>query len=328
MKLKVYENRQLEIIQTIGTQNENNVEKIELEVPEKYIDWNKKLVFVLENEVYWDFVQDETYLITKAISKNKEVGIYVWLTNNEEDFRSETKTLYFNNNVDAGEQITQEEEAEANRFIAYIEAEKQELEDLINEIQTKLDNGEFNGQDGADGKDGKDGQDGSNGYSPTIRTIETTDGYDLEITDIDGTRTITILNGKDGKNGLNGQDGKDGIDGKDGQDGAKGEKGDPGNPGATGNGIASIVKTNTSGLIDTYTITFTDGTTTSFQVTNGQNGQPGADGRDGTNGVDGQDGYTPIRGTDYWTATDIAAIESYCDDYIDANITQAIGGSY
>lgn len=343
MKLKVYENRQLEIIQEIGTQNENNVELIELEVPEKYIDWNKKLVFVLDNEVYWDFVQDETYLINRAISQHKEVGIYVWLTNNEEDFRSVTKTMQFNSNVDASEQITPEEEAEANRFIAYIEAEKQELDALIDEVQTKLDNGEFNGADGKDGKDGvdgqpgKDGKDGSNGFSPTIRTIETTDGYDIEITDINGTRTITIVNGKDGKNGLNGQDGKDGVDGKDGadgQDGAKGEKGDPGNPGATGNGIASIVKTNTSGLIDTYTITFTDGTTTTFQVTNGQNGQPGAngqDGRDGINGVDGQDGqdgYTPVRGTDYWTSSDIAAIESYCANYIDANITQVLGGSY
>ena len=114
----------------------------------------------------------------------------------------------------------------------------------------------------------------------------------------------------------------------------KEKNGDPGNPGETGNGIANISKTGTSGLIDTYTITFTDGTTTTFQVTNGQNGQPGAngqDGRDGTDGVDGQDGqdgYTPIRGTDYWTNQDIAAIESYCDDYIDANITQVLGGSY
>lgn len=45
-------------------------------------------------------------------------------------------------------------------------------------------------------------------------------------------------------------------------------------------------------------------------------------------GVDGQDGYTPQRGTDYWTSSDISAIESYCDDYIDAHITQAIGGAY
>jgi hypothetical protein len=42
--------------------------------------------------------------------------------------------------------------------------------------------------------------------------------------------------------------------------------------GDTGNGIFSIVKTGTSGLVDTYTITFTDGTTTTFDVTNGQDG--------------------------------------------------------
>ena len=38
--------------------------------------------------------------------------------------------------------------------------------------------------------------------------------------------------------------------------------------GPTGNGIASIEKTGTSGLVDTYTITYTDGNTTTFTVTN------------------------------------------------------------
>ena len=42
--------------------------------------------------------------------------------------------------------------------------------------------------------------------------------------------------------------------------------------GDTGVGISSIAKTGTSGLVDTYTITFTDSTTTTFTVTNGQNG--------------------------------------------------------
>lgn len=36
-----------------------------------------------------------------------------------------------------------------------------------------------------------------------------------------------------------------------------------------GNGIQSIAKTGTSGLVDTYTITYDNGTTTTFQVTNG-----------------------------------------------------------
>lgn len=39
------------------------------------------------------------------------------------------------------------------------------------------------------------------------------------------------------------------------------------------------------------------------------------------NGADGQDGYTPVRGTDYWTAADIAEIKSYVD-------TAILGGAW
>lgn len=42
--------------------------------------------------------------------------------------------------------------------------------------------------------------------------------------------------------------------------------------GADGNGIVSIVKTGTVGLVDTYTITFDDGSTETYDVTNGQSG--------------------------------------------------------
>lgn len=42
--------------------------------------------------------------------------------------------------------------------------------------------------------------------------------------------------------------------------------------GDTGNGISSIVKTSTVGLVDTYTITMTDETTATFTVTNGRDG--------------------------------------------------------
>ena len=48
------------------------------------------------------------------------------------------------------------------------------------------------------------------------------------------------------------------------------EKGNVGPTGPTGNGIASVTKTGTSGLVDTYTITFTNGNTTTFDVTNGK----------------------------------------------------------
>ena len=38
----------------------------------------------------------------------------------------------------------------------------------------------------------------------------------------------------------------------------------------------------------------------------------------------GEDGYTPVKGTDYWTADDKAEIQSY----IDAQIGGALNGSY
>lgn len=54
--------------------------------------------------------------------------------------------------------------------------------------------------------------------------------------------------------------------------GDRGEQGEQGIQGETGNGIASVELTSTSGLVDTYTITFTNGNTTTFNVTNGQDG--------------------------------------------------------
>lgn len=46
-------------------------------------------------------------------------------------------------------------------------------------------------------------------------------------------------------------------------------KGSTGSTGATGNGISSISKTGTSGLVDTYTISYTNGGSDTFTVTNG-----------------------------------------------------------
>lgn len=51
-----------------------------------------------------------------------------------------------------------------------------------------------------------------------------------------------------------------------------------GEPGADGRGIKSIVRTSgngAAGTVDTYTITYTDGTTSTYQVRNGANGKDG-----------------------------------------------------
>ena len=111
------------------------------------------------------------------------------------------------------------------------------------------------------------------------------------------TDTLDVMDGVDGTNGTDGTDGTDGVGissitfkekDADGNNvytvtltntntyditcpiGPQGETGATGATGATGNGIASIAKSGTAGLVDTYTITYTNGQTSTFTVTNGQ----------------------------------------------------------
>ena len=72
-----------------------------------------------------------------------------------------------------------------------------------------------------------------------------------------------------GATGIQGEQGPQGPQGIQGPQGVQGETGPKGDTGATGNGITSITKTGTSGLVDTYTILYTNGTTSTFNVTNG-----------------------------------------------------------
>lgn len=71
-----------------------------------------------------------------------------------------------------------------------------------------------------------------------------------------------------------------------------------------------------------YTFTASDGTTSTFVVKNGSKGAAGAQGatgKQGDQGIQGEPGapgYTPVRGTDYWTAADKAEIKAYVDEAI------------
>ena len=56
--------------------------------------------------------------------------------------------------------------------------------------------------------------------------------------------------------------------------------GETGATGPAGRGISSITKTSTSGLVDTYTINYTSGSPTTFNVTNGAKGDTGPSGKD------------------------------------------------
>ena len=155
MKIVAKKDRKLLLINTGNTQNENKAETIELTVPEEYEDYNKKIVFVTDDGVVWDIIQDNTYKLTKAITKYKQVDFYIWLTKGDVDFRSKTMPLRFYRNEDASDEITPEEISGVNTVVNILEEEitkvdslETELRALITDIQNKLDNGEFDGQDG------------------------------------------------------------------------------------------------------------------------------------------------------------------------------------
>ena len=147
------------------------------------------------------------------------------------------------------------------------------------------------GETGATGPQGPQGLPGAQGETgngiASIAKTSTTDNVDTyTITFTDGTfTTFTVTNGTNGAAGATGETGPQGPQGETGATGPQGPQGLPGAQGETGNGIASIAKTNTADNVDTYTITFTDGTSTTFTVTNGAQGPQGETGPQGPEGV-------------------------------------------
>ena len=140
----------------------------------------------------------------------------------------------------------------------------------------------------------------------TIEDEENGTTFEYTITFLDGTEyTFEVRNGKDGEQGIQGEPGKDGhtpvieigengnwiIDGEDtgisakGLDGVDGIDGEDGKDGVS---IVSIEKTSSEGLIDTYTITYSDNSTSTFTVVNGKQGEQGIQGEPG------RDGHTPV----------------------------------
>lgn len=60
----------------------------------------------------------------------------------------------------------------------------------------------------------------------------------------------------------------------------------------------------------------------------GEKGDTGEQGDQGPKGDKGDPGYTPKRGTDYWTESDVAAMHKYVDDLFNTEVVTALGGEY
>lgn len=140
--------------------------------------------------------------------------------------------------------------------------------DKINELINKINSLPIAGS-------GAPGADGSDGFSPTIKVEEVDGGHNIIITDINGSQTFFVANGKDGSVGPKGDDGGVGPAGADGSDGV---------------GISSIKQTTTSttnGGTNVITATLTNGQTSTFNIKNGTRGTTGATGATGPAGADG-----------------------------------------
>ena len=109
----------------------------------------------------------------------------------------------------------------------------------------------------------------------------------------------TVVQGEKGEKGEKGDKGDPGAQGEKGE---KGEKGDPGaqgekgEQGVAGSGVRSVEKTGSDGLTDIYTITFEDGKTATFAVTNGEKGEVGEKGDTGAQGEKGDTGAQGEKG--------------------------------
>lgn len=80
------------------------------------------------------------------------------------------------------------------------------------------------------------------------------------------------------------------------------------------NNIVSIEKTASNGLVDTYTITLSDGSTSTFEITNGRDGTDGVNGKDGEN-IDIQKLYE-----DYLEVHPNTSYESFIKELLSVNV--------
>lgn len=161
------------------------------------------------------------------------------------------------------------------------------------------------GQVGPQGPQGLPGTPGSNGRGIlSIVLTESKGNKDTyTITYTNGSQsTFVVTNGEDGIQGVPGKDGHTPVvtigsngnwfvDGVDSGFKAQGPKGDKGEDGKDGRGIKSIVLSSQSDGVSTYTILYTDGTTSSFTVKDGETGEMGPQ---GIQGIPGENGHTPV----------------------------------
>lgn len=132
----------------------------------------------------------------------------VIMQENLEVFKSKTFNMKVLEEIEGDEEIPEQYptwQELASQKIIEINNKIDEVTDLEQDLEDKVQNGYFKGEKGdtgepgQNGTDGIDGQDGANGFSPTVSTQTVENGVKVTVTDLNGEHEFIVLNGKDGQ---------------------------------------------------------------------------------------------------------------------------------
>lgn len=249
---------------TIGNDFENLQEKLIFKFTNEFVDGQGRLEYKIGSTKNYIVLlkENNTYTIPvkNILTKEGKIEMQLVITEGTDEenipvFKSNVFWLYCNKSINAVDEAPSSYELWIEQANAKLNAMDSALEqvDNLNIDASKTGNTatiEITNKNGLtkevqifDGEKGENGQDGIDGLTPTIGN-----NGNWYLGDVDTGKPSRGIQGEQGIQGIQGEQGIQGI---------------------AGNGITSITKTSTSGNVDTYTILFTNNTTTTFQITNG-----------------------------------------------------------
>jgi hypothetical protein len=150
MKLIINKDRTTVAVGTWGTVNENDYEILDFEFPAELEEYNKRIVYYLDDERVWDTIVDNKAMLTNAITTKGTVKAYIWLTKTDPqyetdvDFRTQLFEMNFYENENADGIVPTEEQVDG--FNTMLTAMNEKIEE-INELETTIETAESQRQE-------------------------------------------------------------------------------------------------------------------------------------------------------------------------------------
>ena len=231
MQVQVNTNKLVAKSRDYINENEYNIHEIDFDFAEEYtFNLVKVALFTRGNQTYKMTIANNKCNIPPEILAKKGtfiLGVYAYEVNNNElvlryspspiqlfvssgsyipDEQTENSEPITPSEMEQYQQALQEGLTEVNNKLA--EIDNLDIDAVKVEDTTTITITDKQGNEkSVEILDGKDGIVGRDGVSPIITETKTQNGYDITITDITGTNTISLTDGDDGKDGTNGLDG-------------------------------------------------------------------------------------------------------------------------